>query len=92
MFGTQTGHLPRDADQMARKIRSPDLETRTARLKLAVRKKPYTVSIARGIRLAYRRNQGGGVWSVLKADGAGGSWLQRFALADDHEDASVRRS
>jgi hypothetical protein len=73
---------------MARKIRSPDLETRTARLKLAVRKKPYTVSIARGIRLAYRRNQGGGVWSVLKADGAGGSWLQRFALADDHEDAN----
>jgi site-specific recombinase XerD len=73
---------------MARKIRSPDLETRTARLKLAVRKKPYTVSIARGIRLAYRRNQGGGVWSVLKADGAAGSWLQRFALADDHEDAN----
>jgi site-specific recombinase XerD len=87
MFGTQTGH-PLDADQMARKIRSPDLETRTARLKLAVRKKPYTVSIARGIRLAYRRNRGGGVWSVLKADGAGGSWLQRFALADDHEDAN----
>jgi site-specific recombinase XerD len=73
---------------MARKMRSPDLETRTARLKLAVRKKPYTVSIARGIRLAYRRNQGGGVWSVLKADGASGSWLQRFALADDHEDAN----
>ena len=73
---------------MARKIRSSDLETRTARLKLAVRKKPYTVSIARGIRLAYRRNQGGGVWSVLKADGVGGSWLQRFALADDHEDAN----
>jgi integrase len=73
---------------MARKIRSPDLETRTARLKLVVRKKPYTVSVARGIRLAYRRNQGGGVWSVLKADGAGGSWLQRFAFADDHEDAN----
>jgi hypothetical protein len=46
---------------MARKIRSPDLETRTARLKLAVRKKPYTVRIAPGIRLAYRRNQGSGV-------------------------------
>jgi site-specific recombinase XerD len=73
---------------MARRIRSPDLETRTARLdNLAVRKKPYTVAVARGIRLAYRRNQGTGVWSVLKADGAGGSWLQRFAFADDHEDA-----
>jgi integrase len=73
---------------MARRIRSADLETRTARLKLAVRKKPYTARIALGIRLAYRRNQGGGVWSVLKADGAGGSWLQRFALADDHEDSN----
>jgi hypothetical protein len=49
---------------MARKIRFPDLETRTARRKLAVRKKPYTVAAARGIRLAYRRNQGGGVWST----------------------------
>jgi hypothetical protein len=73
---------------MARKIRSPDLETRTARLKLAVRKKPYRVSIARGIRLAYRRNQGAGAWSVQKSDGAGSSWLQKFANADDHEDAN----
>ena len=73
---------------MARRIRSADLETRTARLKLDVRKKPYTARIAPGIRLAYRRNQGGGVWSVLKADGAGGAWLQRFALADDHEESN----
>ena len=61
---------------MARRIRSADLETRTARLKLDVRKKPYTARVAPGIRLAYRRNQVCGVWSVLKADGAGGAWLQ----------------
>jgi site-specific recombinase XerD len=73
---------------MARKIRSPDLETRTARLKLAVRKKPYAVSIARGIRLAYRRNQGAGAWSVQKSDGASSSWLQKFADTDDREDAN----
>ena len=73
---------------MARRIRSADLETRTARLKLDVRKKPYTARIAPGIRLAYRRNQVCGVWSVLKADGAGGAWLQRFALADDHEESN----
>src|SRR5262249_60981433 len=73
---------------MARKVRSASLENRTARLKLAIRKKPYTARIALGIRLAYRRNQGGGVWSVLKSDGAGGAWLQRFALADDHEDSN----
>jgi hypothetical protein len=73
---------------MARQIRSAHLENRTNRLALAVRKKPYTARIGFGIRLAYRRNQSGGVWSVLKSDGVGGSWLQRFALADDHEDAN----
>jgi hypothetical protein len=73
---------------VARSIRSATLETRTARLKLPVRKKPYTVRVAPGVRLAYRRNQAGGVWSVLRSDGAGGSWLKRFALADDHEDAN----
>jgi integrase len=73
---------------LARKIRSPVLENRSSRLRLEPRKKPYTVSVARGIRLAYRRNLSGGVWSVLKSNGAGGSWLQRFALADDHEEAN----
>jgi integrase len=68
---------------MARRTRSANLENRTSRLKLALRKKPYTVLIAPGIHLAYRRNSGPGTWSV-KADG----WLKRFALADDHEDAN----
>ena len=53
------------------------------RLRLEARKKPYTVSVARGIRLAYRRNQSAGVWSVLKSDGAGGSWLfGEYSIAD----------
>ncbi|QHP72181.1 site-specific integrase [Bradyrhizobium sp. LCT2] len=68
---------------MARRTRSAFLENRTARLKLATRKKPYTALIAPGIFLAYRRNAGPGTWSV-KAQG----WLKRFALADDHEDAN----
>lgn len=68
---------------MARRIRSTFLENRTARLKLAARKKPYSALIAPGIFLAYRRNAGPGTWSV-KCNG----WLKRFALADDHEDAN----
>ncbi|MCK1525680.1 MULTISPECIES: site-specific integrase [unclassified Bradyrhizobium] len=68
---------------MARRIRSSFLENRTARLKLATRKKPYTALIAPGIFLAYRRNTGPGTWSV-KCHG----WLKRFGLADDHEDAN----
>ncbi|WP_461324443.1 site-specific integrase [Bradyrhizobium diazoefficiens] len=70
-------------DTMARRTRSAFLEHRTARLKLATRKKPYTALIAPGIFLAYRRNAGPGTWSV-KCHG----WLKRFGLADDHEDAN----
>ncbi|MGY3496751.1 site-specific integrase [Bradyrhizobium sp. USDA 4502] len=68
---------------MARRTRSASLENRTNRLKLAVRKKPYTALIAPGIFLAYRRNTGPGTWSV-KCSG----WLKRFSLADDHENAN----
>lgn len=73
---------------MARNTRSPKLETRTARLKLPGRWKPYTVRIGPGVRLAYRRNATAGSWSVIAADGKGGSWLKVFAGADDHQDAN----
>src|SRR6516165_2822399 len=74
---------------MARRPRSSQLETRTARLKLAPRKKPYCFTIiAPGIALGYRRNQGAGTWVVRVADGRGGNWTKGFAIADDHEDAS----
>src|SRR6516225_7299830 len=73
---------------MARRPRSSQLETRTARLKLAPRKKPYSFTIiAPGIALAYRRNQGAGTWVVRVADGRGGNWTKAFGVADDHEDA-----
>jgi integrase len=72
---------------VARSIRSTHLETRTARLKLAPRKKPYAVRVAPGVRLGYRRNEGAGTWSVIAADGKSGNWIKKFALADDHEEA-----
>lgn len=74
---------------MAPRIRSDQLETRTARRKLTPRRKPYTLRIAPGIRIAYRRNVGGcGSWSVICADGLGGRWLKSVARADDQEDAN----
>jgi integrase len=73
---------------MARHKRAPTLEHRTNRLKLPVRKKPYYVAVSPGISLGYRRNQVAGVWIVRAADGAGGSWIKRFAVADDHEEAN----
>src|SRR6516162_10413059 len=59
------------------------LDSKTARAKLAPRKRPYTNRLAAGIRLAYRRNaKVAGTWSVL---GGGGAWLKRIGVADDLE-------
>jgi integrase len=69
------------------KPRAAKLETSTARRKLAVRKKPYWRTISPGIHLGYRRNQGGGTWSVRVA-GSGAEWVKKIALADDLEGAS----
>ena len=71
---------------MPRSIRSASLETRTARLKLAKRRKPYWITIAPGISLGYRA--GPGTWNVRAADGDSGNWIKSFALADDHEDSN----
>ena len=75
---------------MARKIRDARLESRSARLRLPVRKKPYTgPAVARGIHLLYRRNKGNGTWVVKAASGHGGYWTKGFAAADDFEDSDV---
>jgi integrase len=58
------------------------------RLKNPIRKKPYFETIAPGIALGYRRNQGAGAWLVRAADGRGGNWLKGFAVADDLEPAN----
>jgi hypothetical protein len=55
------------------------------RLKNPIRKKPYFETIAPGIALGYRRNQGAGAWLVRSADGKGSNWLKGFAVADDSE-------
>jgi hypothetical protein len=72
---------------MPRSLRSATLENRTGRLKLPIRKKPYSIRVSPGVRLAYRRNETAGTWSVIATDGHGATWLKKFALADDHEDA-----
>jgi hypothetical protein len=68
--------------------RAPRLETRTARLKLAVRKKPHHfAAISPGIALGYRRCVAAGRWVVKVADGHGGSWTKVVGFADDFESA-----
>jgi hypothetical protein len=73
---------------VARNVRSAQLETRTARLKLKRRKKPYMVRIGPGVRLGYRRNAATGTWSVIAADGKSGNWIKKFGVADDHEETN----
>ena len=72
---------------MARKVRYSALESRSARLKLKVRRRPYRgPSLARGISLMYRRNGTNGTWVLKASDGHGANWTKAFALADDFED------
>jgi hypothetical protein len=74
---------------MARKVRHSSLETRTARLKLAVRRKPYSgPSLARGVALLYRRNKGNGSWVVKASNGHGAYWTKAIAEADDHDESN----
>jgi integrase len=73
---------------MARRPRAARLETRTARLKLRVRRKPYDfTSISVGIALGYRRCASVGRWVVKVADGSGRHWTKAVGVADDHEQA-----
>ena len=68
------------------KPRASKLETATARRRLEVRRKPYYVTISPGIQLGYRRNIGGGSWSV-RCIAQGADWIKKIALADDLEPA-----
>src|SRR5450755_2204701 len=82
-LGHFTGHK-----HMTRKVRHSSLESRSARLKLKVRRKPYVgPSLARGISLLYRRNKTNGSWVIKASDGHGGYWTKAFAEADDFDTA-----
>ena len=47
---------------MARVVRNPKLDTRSARAKLALRDSPYWASLEPGCALGYRKGPKGGVW------------------------------
>ena len=75
---------------MARRVSFAALESRSARLRLKIRRRPYSgPSLARGIALMYRRNKTNGTWVLKVSDGHGAYWTKGFALADDFEDADA---
>ena len=67
------------------------IETKTARLRLQVRGKPYWQPLSGGVSLGYRRTEGGGSWSVRLADGRGGNAIRRIATADDEKKADGKK-
>jgi hypothetical protein len=74
---------------VARKHRNSTLESRTSRLKLAVRRKPYSgPSLARRVALLYRRNKTNGSWVLKASDGHGAYWTKAIAEADDHDESN----
>jgi integrase len=76
---------------MARKVSFSALESRSARLRLKIRRRPYSgPSLARGIALMYRRNKTNGTWVLKASDGYGAYWTKAIALADDFEDADAK--
>ena len=89
--GIPTHHWDETGDKiMARKQRDSSLESRTARLKLRPRGKPYAGPLlARGIRQDYRRNKtGNGSWIARVANGHGRYWIKVVADADDFDESN----
>ena len=73
---------------MTRSVRDTNLETRTARMRLAVRPKPYWRVIETGLHLGYRRTKtGGGSWVARRFIGEGRYGEIKLGTADDLGDA-----
>ena len=68
---------------MPRKVRDSNLETRTARHRLAVAHKPYFRLIEPGLHLGYRKlSSGPGTWTVRRYSGAGKYTVKNLTAAD----------
>src|SRR5215468_7828369 len=84
---------------MARTIRDAQLETRTARDRLATRRKEYwRTLVPKALHLGYKRRRSGapGVWVVRRYIGLDGAGQGRYkaetlGLADDYQDADGAR-
>src|SRR4051812_32282248 len=76
---------------MARKVSFSALESRSARLRLKIRRRPYSgPSLARGIMLLYRRNKMNGTGVLRASDGQGPYGTKGSALADDFENSDEK--
>lgn len=72
---------------MARSARKTSLESRTARAQLPMRRAPYFVKIAKGLRLGYYRGSAAGTWIGRRYRASGCYNTVALGLADDLTDA-----
>ena len=69
---------------MARSTRDTNLETLTARLRLAVQDKPYWRALETGLHIGYRRiTAGGGTWTARRRKTDGRYATAKLGAADD---------
>ena len=87
-------YLPYDktGGVVARTVRNPKIDTRSARSRLAVRREPYWTVISEGCALGYRRGAKGGTWIAKFRDESGKRFLEALGAADDARDADGLRT
>src|SRR5438552_2778794 len=68
---------------MTRSARNTSLESRTARMRLRIRRTPYFAKIAKGLRLGYYRGAVAGSWIAGHYRGNGVYATQAIGAADD---------
>ncbi len=71
---------------MARTVRDTNLDTRTARMRLAPRHKPYWRKIDQGSHVGYYKGQRGGAWIARYFLGDGKYAESKLGTADDVQD------
>jgi hypothetical protein len=72
---------------MARTVRNPKIDTRTARSRLAERREPYWTVLSTGCALGYRRGAKGGTWIGRFRDDENHQHCSPLGAADDARDA-----
>lgn len=73
---------------MARTVRNPKIDTRSARAKLPKRREPYWTVISAGHALGYRHGAKGGTWIAKFRGEDGKRHIEALGAADDASDAN----
>ena len=71
---------------MARTVRNPKIDTRSARAKLPARREPYWTVLSAGCALGYRKGAKGGTWIARFRDDDGRQRYDAIGAADDARD------